>query len=1170
MRLIDYRQALLCRCRYYYTKLPKICLGMKLTVVLFFAFLVQANAGSYAQAVTLKMNNARLEQVLKEITKQTGYRVIYGKSEIARASKVDVDLRNVPVEAALTQVFRNQALSFTIRDRFIVIAPKPETPDAPREETPPAPPIDIKGRVLSSDDSRQPLAGASIKIKGAEGGTTTDANGEFSLHIPGESAVLIISFVGYEAQEITVSRSTTSFNVALKPMLSQGEEVVVIGYGTQRKKDLTGAVSSVKTKDMVLSSGPEIGNMLKGKVAGLTIRQNSAQPGGGLDILIRGAGSENASNAPLIVVDGFPITDLVQPESGGRYNAGTQSVLNSFNPNDIESIEVLKDASATSIYGSRAANGVILITTKKGSEGGLKVQYSGNYTLQKYNNPFDVLPLNEWMQVRNEAAWEQWQFDNNVYPYGTRTQAEAEANPVNGPFRKLYTQNAINNVGRGTDWFDLVTRDGKTMQHNISLSGGTKSTRYLVSGNFYDQKAIVKNAEFKRFSVRANIDQDINKYLRTGVNMNLSRIDNSNTQLGADQYENSGIIRAAIQQGPHIPARDEEGNYPLNPQLALQPNPYSLLTISDRGRIERFLGNFYLDIMPLTGLTVKLKAGIDRGTSKRQNYLPTTTLHGALEQGRAFISNAESNSYLLEATANYNRKFGAAHNFDLLGGISQQQFVTALNSEGATGFITDAFLWNNLGAGSIQLPSNSSGSKNLIASYFGRLNYNYKGRYYLTATVRTDGASVFAANHKWGTFPSAAIAWNVVEEPFLQSLKNTFSQLKFRFSYGQTGNATINSNAFAAYAAYPAWLTGNDVRLIGVSLARLENPDLKWETTTGANLGLDFSILNGKVDGSIELYRNVISDLLNTRALNSYHEINSIIANIGKTESKGFEITINTRNIQRKDFTWRTSFALSRYKDRWLERAPDWKPAVYQNDNDPIRAIYSRVSDGILQVGEKTPAGQPELKPGMIKIKDIDGFKRDGNGNPIVDSKGRFIRLGAPDGIIDDADTKLMGTSDPSYMAGITNILTYKNFSLNFDFNALFGRRFADPNHFAYGIGAAGVYSNGYNALRSVKDRWTPENPSTTNPSSFWGWSPYGIGDFFVQDAWFIRLQNVSLGYDLPKRMLGKSFSSVRVHVDAQNLFVITPYTGVDPETDSYTAAYPNIRTFTFGLNLNF
>ncbi|HRO47810.1 TonB-dependent receptor [Agriterribacter sp.] len=1141
---------------------------MKLTIILLLTCFLQVNAKGYSQGVTLKMKHVTLERVLKEITKQTDYHVIYGKSEIAKAARIDVDVTNSSLEEVLSLVFKNQLLSYTIRDKFIVISPAP-APEQPAS-LPAPPPVDIKGTVLSGDDPALPLEGASVKLKGSYRGTTTNAKGEFLLQIPDESGTLVISFIGYETVEVAVSGTRSTVNVTLKAVDKQTEEVVVIGYGTQRKRDVTGAVSSVKTKDLVLSSGPEIGNMLKGKVAGLTIRQNSAQPGGGIDILVRGAGSVNASNAPLFVVDGFPITDLEQPESGGRYQAGTQSILNSFNPNDIESIEVLKDASATSIYGSRAANGVILITTKRGNEGALRVQYSGNYSVQKYNNPFDVLPLNEWMQVRNEAAWEQWQFDNNVYPYGTKTQEEAEANPVNGPFRKLYTQNAINNVGRGTDWFDLVTRDGATMQHNISLSGGTRYTKYLISGNYYDQKGIIKNSSFKRYSVRANIDQEINKYVKTGINLTASRIDNQNTQLGSDQYENSGIIRAAIQQGPHIPAIDEDGNYPLNPQLALQPNPYSLLTISDQGRIERLLGNFFIDIMPVQDLTVKLKAGIDRGITKRQNYLPTTTLHGQLEHGRAFISNSDNNSYLLEATANYTKQINEAHRFDLLAGVSQQRFVTNFSSEGATGFITDAFLWNNLGAGSIQLPTSSSGSKNMIASYFGRLNYNYKSRYYATVTVRTDGASVFAANNKWGTFPSAALAWNVAEEPFFAALKNTVSQLKIRLSYGQTGNATINSNAFAAYSAYPAWLSGNDVRLIGVSLSRLENPDLKWETTTGANLGVDFALFGGKVDGSIEIYNNVISDLLDTKSLNSYQEVNTIIANIGKTRSRGFEITVNTRNIQSANFQWRTMFALARYKDTWLERAPDWKPTVYESANDPIRAVYSRVADGIMQVGEQAPESQPELKPGMIKMMDINGFDRDANGNPVVDANGRFVRTGKPDGIIDDADTRLMGTSDPSLMAGITNIFIYKNFSLNFDFNALFGRRFADPNYTTYGVSAAGVYSNGYNALRIVKERWTPENPSATHPSSFYGWSPYGIGDFFVQDAWFIRLQNISLGYNLPQKIFSKVFSSARIHADVQNLFVISPYTGVDPETDSYTAAYPYIRTYTIGLNLNF
>jgi TonB-linked SusC/RagA family outer membrane protein len=1019
-----------------------------------------------------------------------------------------------------------------------------------------------------TDAKGLPLPGVAVTVKGSSTGTSTDGRGMYRINA-GENSVLVFQLLGFLKREVDV-KSRSIIDMVLADDVKLMDEVVVIGYGTQRRGELTGAISSVKTEDLVISSGPEIGNMLKGKVPGLTIRQNSAQPGGGLDILVRGAGSVNASNAPLIVVDGFPISDLQQPESGGRYQAGSQSILNSFNPNDIESVEVLKDASATSIYGSRAANGVILITTKRGKEGIPNVEYSNNFSFQKYNNSFDVLPLNEWMQVRNEAAREQWEFDNGVAPYGTKTVAEANENPVNGPFRKLYTQNAINNVGRGTDWMDLVTRDGSSSQHNLTVSGGMNTTKYLLSGNFFDQNGIVKNSGFKRFSIRANIDQEINKYIKLGLNLTASRIDNNNSQLGGDQFENSGIIRAAIQQGPHIQAIDENGNYPLNPQLALQPNPFSLLTITDEGRIERMLLNSSLDITPVKDLLIKLKAGIDRGYSKRQSYVPTTTLNGQLEQGRAFIADSDKDDYLLEATANYNKTFADIHKFDLLAGVSQQKFINRFSTSASTGFITDAFLWNNLGAGSNPLASTSSGPENIIASYFGRLNYSYKSRYLFTFTVRTDGSSVFAANNKWATFPSAAVAWNVAEEPFFKNIKNTISQLKLRFSYGQTGNASINSNAFAAYGAYPAWLSGNDTRLIGVSLSRLENPDLKWETTTGTNFGLDYSLLNGKVDGSLEIFNNVITDLLDTKPLNSYHEVDSIVSNVGKTQSKGFEFSVNTRNIQTSNFQWRTLFSISKFKDNWRERAPDWKPKVYENEKDPIRAVYSRISDGILQVGEPVPASQPELKPGMIKIRDINGFQRDANGNPAVDAAGRFLRTGKADGLIDDADAQLLGTSDPSLMAGFTNILTYKNFSLNFDFNALFGRRIADPNFTTYGISAYGVYSNGYNALRSVKNRWTPTNASTTQPSSFWGFSPYSVGDFFLEDAWFIRLQNVSLGYNLPKKWLKGVFSSARIHADAQNLFVISPYKGIDPETDSYTAAYPNIKTFTMGLNFKF
>lgn len=1146
---------------------------MKLTLLLTLFACLQIKASVYSQQINLSVKKASLERVIKEIRKQTGYAFFYDVAYLQEAAPVSMEVNNASIEETLTKVFEGQQFTWEVLDKTILIKPVNKEKGIITKEVQPH--VEVKGKVTNEKD--EPLSGASVKIKGSSTGTVTDVNGNFSLKSVDPQAVLLISYTGFATREIVVG-GRREITVALIENFQSLDELVVIGYGTQTKRDLTGAVSSVKADDLVMSQGPEIGNMLKGKVAGVTIRQTSAQPGGGLDILVRGAGSVNASNDPLFVVDGFPISDLQQPGSGGRYFAGSQSILNSFNPNDIESIEVLKDASATSIYGSRAANGVILITTKKGSEGAPRVNYSNNFTLQKYNDSFDVLPLNEWMQVSNEAAYEQWLFENNVSPWGARTLEEAEANPVNGSYSRLYTQNAIDNVGRGTDWLSLVMRNGNTWQHNLSITGGSNNTKYLVSGNYYDQNGIIKNSGFKRYSVRTNIDQNLNRYLKFGVNLNASRIDNDNTQLGSesgnDNYENSGILRAAIQQGPHILAIDEDGNYPLNPKLSTQPNPYSLLTITDKGRIDRLLLNSYLDIIPVKDLVIKLKAGIDKGVTRRNNYTPKTTVVGATENGRAFKASLDRDDYLLEATATYTKTIAEMHNFNLLAGVSQQKTNSEYLDATATGFVTDAFLWNNMSSATTILPSNSTPPiSNVIASYFSRLNYNYGSKYLATVTVRTDGSGVFAENNKWGTFPSAAVGWNVAEESFIkenENLSKTFSQLKLRLSYGQTGNASINSNAFAAYSAYAAWLSADETRLTGVSLSRLANPDLKWETTTEKNLGLDYSLFGGLVEGSIDLYDKIISDLLDEKEINSYHQVNTVIANIGKTQSKGFEISVNTRNIQRKDFHWKTNFAISRYKDTWLERAPDWKPSVYQSDKDPIRARYSRVSDGILQIGEAVPESQPELLPGQIKIKDIDGFVRDEYGNQVVDENGRFLRTGQADGMIDDADTKLMGTTDPSLMVGLTNIITYKKFTLNFDFNGLFGRKMADPNFTAYGISAEGIYQYGYNALRTVKDRWTPTNPSTTQPSSFYGYSPYGVGDFFLQDAWFIRLQNVSLAYSMPSSWFKGAFSSARIQAAAHNIFVISPYTGVDPETDSYTAAYPNIRSFTVGLNLSF
>ncbi|GGK34227.1 SusC/RagA family TonB-linked outer membrane protein [Yeosuana aromativorans] len=1027
--------------------------------------------------------------------------------------------------------------------------------------------IVVSGKV--TDDAGIPLPGASILVKDTSIGTVTTFDGDYSIEIPDGATTLVFSYLGYVKQEIEINGQSL-INVVMLADNTSLDEVVVVGYGTQRKKDIAGAISTVKTENLVLSSSPSIGDVLRGTVSGLQITQNSAQPGGGLDIQIRGAGSINASNAPLIVVDGFPITDFQQPGTGNRYDGGTQSVLNSFNPNDIESVSVLKDASATSIYGARAANGVILITTKKGKSGKVQVAYSGSYSYQAYNDSYDVLSLQEWMKLRNQAAFENWSFQNRVYPYSDKTLEEAIANPVNGvAFTRFYSDDQINNAGKGTNWLGLITRDGGTQQHNLSLTGGTESTKYYLSGNLYKQDGILKNSAFDRASLRFNLDQKLTDFLSVGMNLTMSRINNENSQLGSGQYENSGIIRSALQYGPHIQAIDEFGNYPINPDNAQEPNPYSLLTITDKGVIDRTLTNFFAEIKPLHGLVARFQAGIDQGYTSRNTYLPRTTLWGALENGKATIANEKKNDKLFDFTLNYSTIINEDHNFNFLIGYSRQTYESESASSGNSDFITDAFLWNNINAGAGTKVIASSKHEDNLVSYFGRLNYVYKGRYILTSTIRRDGSSVFSKNNRFAIFPSVAVGWDIAGEPFMEKLQDDVGQLKLRVGYGQTGNADIGSNAFAAYYAQPAYLNPDESILIGVFPSRLENPDLKWETTKETNIGLDFEFFKGVFSGSVEVYNKEISDLLQLKPINSYNEINTVWANIGSTQSRGVEVTLNTVNVDTENFKWKSTLTFSKFKDRWKKRADDWKPAIYQKEDDPIRARYSYLSDGVMQIGEVVPA-QPDLFPGQIKIKDINGFERDGSGNPVVDENGRFIATGEPDGKIDEADIVMLGSTDPDFIAGFSNSISYKNFELKFHFNGMFGRQIIDPTDVALGVSADGVWQNGRNALRSIYNRWTPDNPTNSRPASHYGYTQYSSGDFFLQDAWFIRLQNLSLAYNLPSNWMGKLLNSATVRFDAQNLFVITPYNGVDPETDAYVAAYPNIKTYTIGIDLKF
>ncbi len=1119
------------------------------------------------QKVSLSLNRVSLKRVLSEIEKKTQYKFSYRDVTLDNSKLVSVQKNDVTVASVLSEILGERDLEYKlVEPSTIIISVKTNTEKKDKKK------LRSSGMVL--DAHGEPVIGATVQVVGKKNsGTITDLTGKFSLDV-NDGDQLEISYVGFQTLRV---RPKENMNIKMEENQESLNEVVVVGYGTQRKRDLTGSIASLKGDDMKFDGVSSVSQALGGKAAGLYVRQNSAQPGGGIDILVRGAGSVNAGNDPLYIVDGFPIAKLDQPDGGDKkMSPGTQSILNFLNPNDIESIEVLKDASATSIYGARAANGVVIITTKRGKTGSAKVSYSYDFSYQKYSDIYNLLSLKEWMQVRNDMALENYMWNNRVAPYGTKTMEEVAANPYNGvKLSYPYTDAQIAAAREGTDWLGLITRNGRINEHNVNLQGGSDKTQYMLSFNYFDQKGIVKNSGLTRYTLKTNIDQSFLKIFKAGLNLTMTRINNDNTQLGAARYENSGIIRSAIQMSPEVKAYDAEtGTYPVNPLLAKQPNPYSLLTNTDQGRTNRLIGNVYIEARPLEELLLRGALGIDHAQIDRKTYQPRTTVNGNANGGVAYIYNTNNDQYLAEATATYHKTLADIHNVNFMVGASYEEFNNDISELGNNNFLTDAFLYNNIDAGTGTKITKSNATKNKMESYFMRASYVLMDRYLFTGTMRADGASVFAKNNKWGYFPSVALGWLINEESFLKQTK-WLSNLKLRLSWGQTGNADIGTNAFASFAAENAYVNGDHKTVIGVKKGKIANPDLKWETTTEWNLGLDFGFLRGRISGSVDLYQRIISDLLNYRLLNSYQELPKVMSNVGKTQGRGIEFMLNTRNIETKDFSWSTNFTFTKYKDRWKERTPDWKPAVYEHVGDPIRPIYSRIADHVLQIGEAAPAAQPDLLPGQIVIKDINGYKRDSSGNPVTDENGHFVLTGEPDGKIDDADTKLIGTTDPGWLAGLNNVFRYKDFEFSFMFNGMFDRKIQDPTMAFYGINSYGVAGSGLNGLKTNLERWTPTNPSSRYPSAFYNMGRgkyYTSGDFFYQNAWFIRLQNVSLSYNLPKKLLSKVgfINSLRVHLSANNLFVITPYDGLDPETDAYEAAYPNARTFNFGLNISF
>ncbi|MBO3270227.1 TonB-dependent receptor [Hymenobacter defluvii] len=978
-----------------------------------------------------------------------------------------------------------------------------------RSTTAAAAPVDqtITGRV--TDDQGQPLPGATVVVKGTTIGTGTDGDGRFSLVVPtaNQGSTLLISSIGFTSQEFPLG-SRTTFDVRMVTDTKALEEVVVVGYGTQKRSDVTGSVVSVPQDRLEKLPVSNVAQALQGAVAGVQITGGSSVPGNQPSIRIRGVRSITANADPYLIVDGVPFPGN----------------LNDINPNDIASIEILKDASSTAIYGTRGSNGVILISTKRGKTGKPQIRYNGYIGPEYLNNRLRPLDGPAYSAKYQEFARQR---GLNVTPVpNLGEQANYEA-------------------GRTVDWFDEISQQGMIQDHNLSVSGGTDDVKYFVSGDYFKQKGVVKGFQFQRISLRTNIDANLTPWLRVGTSAFFS----SNNDDGG-----RADLSLAQVASPYGTIYNPDGSYTVFPQPPEQliKNPLVGLTTTRESRVNQLTGTGYAEVAPnfLDGLKYRLNA--------TYSYRP---YRYAYYEGRAFgnlrggaqLVNDERMNYTIENLLIYNKDIGK-HHFDVTALYSSQQNTYFTTTENASGFINDEIGFNSIGSGSNTPTISSYSERRALVSQMGRINYNYDSRYLFTATARRDGSSVFGVNaDKYAIFPSVAVGWNIANEAFLRN-NNKISNLKLRFSYGITGNeaipayGTITGLALGQYAY--GGVASTSLRAGTIGNIGLGNANLKWEQTSSVNYAVDFGFFNNRLSGTVEYYDAKTKDLLLARQIPIITGYNSILDNIGRVQNRGIELTLTSVNIDKNGFNWSTNFNISGNRNKILD--------LYGNGTDdignrrfigkPLSAIYDYEKVGVWQVGEDPSALDPGAKPGDLKFADLNG-----------------------DGRITSLDRQYLGTALPDYSAGLTNTFAYKGFSLRIFFQTVQGVLKNNPTLNFLDLGGR------LNTPREV-GYWTPENMSQDRPGLNY-FNPRGYG--YPSNASFTRLKDITLNYTFAPALVERlKLGGVSAYISGRNLYTWTDWVGYDPE-QNYTLGngtgntdgngppnFPNVATYVFGLNL--
>lgn len=1092
--------------------------------------------------VSITLRDASLKELFRAIEEQTSYSFSYRDSELEGKPAVNVEVRDMQLSRLLSSELSKAGLQYTLVEDKIVVTPASLSGDRT--------PVRLSGTV--KDRAGQPVIGASAMIKGTMTGVVTDLDGRFSISVH-KGDVLVFSSLGYVTEEYRVG-SIANVDIVLDENHEMLEEAVAVGYGTTLRKNLTTSVATVKPDRISQAASSNVSQLLMGQAAGLRANISSTQPGGNVDISIRGGGT------PIYIVDG-----IMMPESSLEVGHGTIETPNSINraglaglnPGDIESIEVLKDASAA-IYGINAANGVILITTKKGSEGAPKVTVETNYSFVRNYEYLQPLSSYEYMNFANVFSKESYLLNHGMQPYGSA--------PYDGGWSPVFYPDQIASA-TDTDWLDYILRPGSINNHSVSITGGSRYVRYYIGANYYDQVGTVINSRMKRYTLRTNVSAQIFPFMNVTAILNINSNDyvNSNADGGGAGGVGKDALQSALMFPPNYQVYDAEGNYMRYRSTA---NPAEMQLYSDNTRSSGWYTNISADIRLYKDiLTLRGVYGLNREHSKRSLYIPTTMMwYEVAGVSRGHIGEASRDDQTIEGMLMYKQKFA---------GIADVEAVVGMGVYNQSGDGLDVDFRNandNIGPDNIAAaegPFTPTSSKwaNEKRSQFGRVSVDLLDRYVVSASVRRDGTDKFFPSRKYAWFPSVSLAWKLSNEKFMKSL-TWLDLLKVRASYGVTGRDNLGTSLYGLYTMAPSYVKfdNNTVNYIPYIKSGTDYPDVTWEKTIMKNVGIDFYLFKNRFWGSIDVFRNDVTDLLGEAPGEPLSMVGMRPVNYGHYYRSGVDVALNSVNVRTADgFTWSSMLTLTHYNMYWVERTENYDYQEYQiREREPMNANYFYHVTGIINADR---SNMPESQLSLGANSQMPGY-------PIIEDRNS-------DGVIDINDI-YMDDVLPKISIGFGNTFTYKNFDLDI---FLYGQFGATKYNYAFQWANANslAYSPPQNSNQFAYLIW---NSQTNTEGTLAGIAtsksdplPGNAGwDLGRQDASFVRVRNITLGYNLDGSLLGnvlsKRVGSIRIYVDFQNPFTFSKFSGVDPEiyigNSSSPAGYPMIRSYTIGAKFNF